>query len=190
MTDDLQNLDFDDDDDVVTEENPNRGDSDNIIDSDNYVKPYLGANGEPEPDLSIGNQELENEDDLITAFLKSKGIKDISSIKMEAEDGSIEEKDFNSLSREEQLNILSSTDAQSNGPNLYDDEIDFLNEVRSNNISVNDYVECLNNNHTQRYYCANKVSNKSYKALDKLVEKYGYTYKQNGYNLFIEKVEK
>ena len=82
MTDDLQNLDFDDDDDVVTEGNPNDRDSDNIIDSDNYVKPYLGANGEPEPDLSIGNQELENEDDLITAFLKSKGIKDISSIKM------------------------------------------------------------------------------------------------------------
>lgn len=159
MTDDLQNLDFDDDDDVVTEENPNRGDSDNIIDSDNYVKPYLGANGEPEPDLSIGNQELENEDDLITAFLKSKGIKDISSIKMEAEDGSIEEKDFNSLSREEQLNILSSTDAQSNGPNLYDDEIDFLNEVRSNNISVNDYVEWIKKQAVEDYINSTSVEN-------------------------------
>ena len=159
MTDDLQNLDFDDDDDVVTEGNPNDGDSDNIINSDNYVKPYLGANGEPEPDLSIGNQELENEDDLITAFLKSKGIKDISSIKMEAEDGSIEEKDFNSLSREEQLNILSSTDAQSNGPNLYDDEIDFLNEVRSNNISVNDYVEWIKTQAVEDYINSTSVEN-------------------------------
>ena len=70
-----------------------------------------------------------------------------------------------------------------------------INTIKENNKLqekklVNNYVECLNNNHTQRYYCANKVSNKSYKALDKLVEKYGYTYKQNGYNLFIEKVEK
>ena len=70
-----------------------------------------------------------------------------------------------------------------------------VNTIKKNNKLqvrklVNDYVECLKDNHTQRYYCASKVSNKSYKTLDKLVEKYGYTYKQNGYNLFIEKVEK
>ena len=70
-----------------------------------------------------------------------------------------------------------------------------VNTIKENNKLqekklVNDYTECLKDNHTQRYYCSNKVSNKSYKELDKLVEKYGYTYKQNGYNLFIEKVEK
>ena len=73
--------------------------------------------------------------------------------------------------------------------------INKVNTIKENNKLqekklVNDYVECLKDNHIQRYYCANKVSNKSYKALDKLVEKYGYTYKQNRYNLFIEKVEK
>lgn len=70
-----------------------------------------------------------------------------------------------------------------------------VNTIKENNKLeekklVNDYVECLKDNHTQRYYCSNKVGNKSYKELDKLVEKYGYTYKQVGYNLFIEKVEK
>ena len=70
-----------------------------------------------------------------------------------------------------------------------------VNTIKENNKLqekklVNDYVECLKDNYTQRYYCSNKVSNKSYKELDKLVEKYGYTYKQVGYNLFIEKVEK
>ena len=70
-----------------------------------------------------------------------------------------------------------------------------VNTIKENNKLqekklVNNYVECLNNNYIERYYCDNKVSNKSYKELDKLVEKYGYTYKQNGYNLFIEKVEK
>ena len=70
-----------------------------------------------------------------------------------------------------------------------------VNTIKENNKLqekklVNNYVECLKDNHTQRYYCANKISNKSYKTLDKLIEKYGYTYKQVGYNLFIEKVEK
>lgn len=70
-----------------------------------------------------------------------------------------------------------------------------VNTIKENNKLqekklVNDYVECLNNNHTQRYYCANKVSNISYKTLDQLVEKYSYAYKQVGYDLSIEKVEK
>lgn len=55
---------------------------------------------------------------------------------------------------------------------------------------VNAYIECLQENHTQRYYCASKVSDTSYQILDQKIEKYGYTYKQVGYDLFIEKVEK
>lgn len=55
---------------------------------------------------------------------------------------------------------------------------------------VNAYVECLRENHTQRYYCASQVSDTSYQILDQKLEKYGYTYKQVGYDLFIEKVEK
>jgi len=55
---------------------------------------------------------------------------------------------------------------------------------------VNAYIECLQENHTQRYYCASKVSDTSYQILDQKLEKYGYTYKQVGYDLFIEKVEK
>ena len=55
---------------------------------------------------------------------------------------------------------------------------------------VNAYVECLRDNHTQRYYCASQVSDTSYQILDQKLEKYGYTYKQVGYDLFVEKVEK
>lgn len=55
---------------------------------------------------------------------------------------------------------------------------------------VNTYVECLQENYTQRNYCANQVGDTSYQTLDKKLEKYGYTYKQVGYDLFIEKVEK
>ena len=55
---------------------------------------------------------------------------------------------------------------------------------------VNAYIECLQKNHTQRYYCANQVSDTSYQILDQKLEKFGYTYKQVGYDLYLEKVEK
>ena len=55
---------------------------------------------------------------------------------------------------------------------------------------VNAYVECLQENHTQRYYCASQVSDTSYQVLDQKLEKYGYTYKQVGYDLYVVRVEK
>lgn len=70
-----------------------------------------------------------------------------------------------------------------------------VNLVKQNNALqeeklVNAYVECLEDNFTQRDYCARQVSNTSYQVLDQKLEKYGYTYKQVGYDLYLEKVEK
>jgi hypothetical protein len=70
-----------------------------------------------------------------------------------------------------------------------------VNLVKENNTLqeeklVNAYIECLENNHTQRDYCARQVSDTSYQILDQKLEKYGYTYKQVGYDLYLEKVEK
>ena len=70
-----------------------------------------------------------------------------------------------------------------------------VNLVKQNNALqeeklVNAYIECLENNHTQRDYCARQVSDTSYQVLDQKLEKYGYTYKQVGYDLYLEKVEK
>ena len=70
-----------------------------------------------------------------------------------------------------------------------------VNLVKENNALqeeklVNAYIECLENNHTQRDYCARQVSNTSYQVLDQKLEKFGYTYKQVGYDLYLEKVEK
>ena len=152
MTDDLKNLDFDDE---LEEGEDTQHISEPNFDPENYVKPYMGVNGEPEPDIKNPGDESGNpneEDDLITALLKSKGIKDISAIKMENEDGSIEEKDFNSLSREEQLSILGSSDPQEDtSPQLYDDEIDFLNEVRGNNLSIEDYINWVKKQAIEEY---------------------------------------
>lgn len=52
---------------------------------------------------------------------------------------------------------------------------------------VNSYVECLENNFTQRQYCASQVSDTDYRFLDQLIEKYGYTYQQKGYDLQVVK---
>ena len=73
--------------------------------------------------------------------------------------------------------------------------INQVNLVKENNKIeeeklVNAYVECLQENHTQRYYCASQVSNTSYQILDQKLKNYGYSYKQVGYDLFVEKVEK
>lgn len=52
---------------------------------------------------------------------------------------------------------------------------------------VNQYVECLNNNFTQRHYCATEIGNE-YHYMDLLMEKYGYGYKQVGYDLYVIEV--
>lgn len=55
---------------------------------------------------------------------------------------------------------------------------------------VESYVECLQDNFTQRDYCARQVSDTNYRILDQKLEKYGYKYIQKGYDLYVEKVEK
>ena len=49
---------------------------------------------------------------------------------------------------------------------------------------VNTYVTCLQDNFTQRDYCA-RQQGASYYVMDQLVEKYGYKYIQKGYDLYI-----
>jgi hypothetical protein len=47
-------------------------------------------------------------------MLKQKGIKDPSQIKFEGENGELETRDWNSLSLEEQYNILNTPEEESN----------------------------------------------------------------------------
>lgn len=87
---------------------------------------------EPEP------PEEENDEDILTKLLKSNGINP-DSVKIQNEEGEIEEVNFYDLSPEEQLDLL-------HGPvkedtSLEDDEISFINHLRDNNLSINDYLE-------------------------------------------------
>lgn len=99
-----------------------------------------------------GNQD--NDDDLLVALLKSKGIKDPSAIKYEDEQGNIQEVDFNSLSREEQLNILNSSDLDDNY-GLEPEETEFISLLRDNNLSVEDYLDYVRNKAIEDFVAAN-----------------------------------
>ena len=86
-------------------------------------------------------QEEPVEDDLTTEVLRLKGIADPEKIKFEDETGAIVEKPWNSLSREEQINILTSQEEVQN--DLSNDEIQFLNTIRSKGMSIQDYLNSL-----------------------------------------------
>lgn len=54
---------------------------------------------------------------------------------------------------------------------------------------INNYVECLKSNYTQRNYCSKKVSHTDYRILDQLMTKYGYQYKKVNNDLIVIKVK-
>lgn len=81
----------------------------------------------------------EPKDSLIDEILKSKGI-DNSKISILDEDGSEKEVNFYDLTTEEQLEILFSNEDIPN-ENLDDSEIELINHLRTNNLSVDDFLK-------------------------------------------------
>lgn len=77
------------------------------------------------------------EDNSMYTFLQSRGIIDPSKIQMTNEDGTVEEVDFNSLTREEQLEILQEV----TDPGLTKDEIDTINYLRHNRTNLRQVLD-------------------------------------------------
>lgn len=99
-----------------------------------------------EGNIIYNNNEQDNSDDesddVISLLLKSKGI-DPKAIKIENENGEIEEVDFNSLSAEEQLSILEPDEELNDDYGLDNEEIDFINQLREANLSPSQYIEMI-----------------------------------------------
>lgn len=76
---------------------------------------------------------------ILDEFLKLKGIQE-GKITIIDEDNTEQEVDFSSLSREEQLDILNSSDNEISN-DLEDTEIELLNHLRTNNLSVKDFLD-------------------------------------------------
>lgn len=96
----------------------------------------------------------DEEPDLLTAYLQSKGINP-ESVKMQNEDGETEEVNFNDLSRDEQLELLNYNPAQQEVPELADDEEKLLGILRSNNMSVQDYLNAYKRHVIEQYQAEN-----------------------------------
>jgi len=109
---------------------------DNLIDNDPG-----SVNQDDNPDDNPDNLDNPDETDLTTEILKIRGIIDPSKIKFEDESGAVIERDWNSLSREEQLNII----ADSSDPerDLDDAEIELINTIRESKLSPKDYIAKL-----------------------------------------------
>ena len=116
---------------------------------DNHQEP---ENPEPKYPDNTDTQDPEEgkEDDFLTSLLKSRGIEDKSKIKFATEEGDIEEVDWDSLSNEDKLNILSSSESTpENG--LDESEIQLINAIRNSGMSPSEYLQFIGNGEVERY---------------------------------------
>lgn len=130
----IDDLDFEED--VQQNQDP-QIDYDGNIDEQNYVKPLVNVQEETDYTPEPSNQS--SEDDLITNLLHSKGISDPNNIQFTDDDGNLQGRAWSSLSKEEQYNILA-TPNSSPERDLDDEEIALINDIRSRNISPQEYV--------------------------------------------------
>ena len=87
------------------------------------------------------------EDDVLTSFLKDRGISDPTKIQFENENGEIEDVDFNSLSREEQLTML----RELTDPGLSEHEVEVVNYLRKNRVTFNEVIDYFANQKLEEY---------------------------------------
>jgi len=99
--------------------------------------PEQEDNEEHNNDTSNNNESNEDED-VLTSYLKSYGIKDPSKIAFENEDGETEEKDWSSLSKEEQLTMLQEL-SKSDYNDYERSVIDYLRKTNTDLQGVIDY---------------------------------------------------
>lgn len=93
---------------------------------------------EPKEDtVEEPSEEKDYSDNSIYQFLKERGISDPGKIQITNEDETTEEVDFNSLSTEEQLEVLRYV----TDPGLSEDEINTINYLRRNNTNLQGVID-------------------------------------------------
>ena len=88
-------------------------------------------------------EDTPKEDEYIQDFLKTRGIDDYSRIKFEDDNNQIIERNWNDLSNEEKFNILNTPieyDNSSRQNQLSNDEINLINQIRQSNMSPEEYI--------------------------------------------------
>lgn len=97
-------------------------------------------------------EEYDTDDNtrFIVDLLKQKGITDPSKILYLDDDGKETERNFFELDYEDQLNILN-TNSEQNNYDLEDSEIQLINSLRENNLSVEDLIEYYKHEAVENY---------------------------------------
>lgn len=126
---------------------------DTMFDVDEFDETPTQEKQEPDPKPEkTGNQETDStppnegdqEDDLTTEVLKLRGISNPDKIKFEDESGAVTERSWDSLTKEEQINILADQrEHQETNNELAEDEIDLINAIRNSGMSVQDYMQTI-----------------------------------------------
>lgn len=115
-------------------------------------------------------QPNDDDDSFMLDFLRSKGIDDPSRIKFEDDNGQIIERNWNDLSRSEQLNILNTplTSSSEDSNDLDDEEYELLNAIRNSGMTPSQYLQSLvnNNNSNEPVYQVDNLSDDELYVLD------------------------
>lgn len=132
------------------------------IDDEEPLLPDQPSDNESSDDNNTPPEEPEKpEDDIITSYLKLNGIADPTKIQFENDEGGIDEVDFNSLSKEEQLTML-----QELGSSSYSDyEKEVIDYLRRNNTDLQGVITYFQNKAIEDYLAQNPSAapQKSYK---------------------------
>lgn len=143
----INDLDFDDDEYGLESMNDTT-----TQDIDPYEPPTPEPPSAPDPDGTTDPDLIPELDDrgIISEFLKSRGIEDISKIKYEGEDGEEEEIDWNTLDSSEKLSILNQLNS---GPetDLDDSELQLINAIRSSRMSPSEYLNYITQRGVDQY---------------------------------------
>ena len=96
-----------------------------------------------EGDQPAGQQKpsAQPDEDLTTEVLRLKGITDPGKIKFEDETGAIVERAWDSLSREEQINVL--IDQEVEQQDFNDSELQLINTIRESGMTPDEYIQSL-----------------------------------------------
>lgn len=107
---------------------------------------FEGSQEENPVDEPSGYQQQESNDDddsFMSDFLRSKGIDDPSRIKFEDENNNIIERNWNDLTREEQINILNTPlqPQYEDNNDLSDEEVTLLTQIRQSGLTPSQYLQ-------------------------------------------------
>ena len=114
----------------------------------------------PEEETEPAQETESGEDDALTSYLKSRGIADPTKIQFENDEGEIEEKDWNSLSKDEQLTMLQELSSS----DYTDYERQVINYLRKNQTDLQGVIDYFSKKAVEDYLAENpdKVHQKEY----------------------------